>query len=155
MAKLWSAWDSQESFEENCQKNGIIWGVTKYAPKQDKEVNTANYQFLQTLNLTPEMVKDVCKPTVDYIQGVSYDNIYYTLLFLLGENLTQDNIENYMKSSDNYWLKSLVLNNSLLYDKYSKEKVFHSLLAQYYFQKDMFEEAFKEIELLKETTGLP
>ena len=27
-----------------------------------------------------------------------------------------------MKSSDNYWLKSLVLNNSLLYDKYSKEK---------------------------------
>lgn len=123
MAKLWSAWDSQESFEENCQKNGIIWGVTKYAPKQDKEVNTANYQFLQTLNLTPEMVKDVCKPTVDYIQGVSYDNIYYTLLFLLGENLTQDNIENYMKSSDNYWLKSLVLNNSLLYDKYSKEKV--------------------------------
>ena len=82
MAKLWSAWDSQESFEENCQKNGIIWGVTKYAPKQDKEVNTANYQFLQTLNLTPEMVKDVCKPTVDYIQGVSYDNIYYTLFVL-------------------------------------------------------------------------
>lgn len=31
-------------------------------------------------------------------------------------------------------------------DKYSKEKVFHSLLAQYYFQKDMFEEAFKEID---------
>ena len=31
-------------------------------------------------------------------------------------------------------------------DKYSKEKIFHSLLAQYYFQKDMFEEAFKEID---------
>ena len=33
-----------------------------------------------------------------------------------------------------------------LKDKYSKEKIFHSLLAQYYFQKDMFEEAFKEID---------
>lgn len=31
-------------------------------------------------------------------------------------------------------------------DKFSNEKVFHSLLAQYYFQKDMFEEAFKEID---------
>ena len=31
-------------------------------------------------------------------------------------------------------------------DKYSKEKIFHSLLAHYYFQKDMFEEAFKEID---------
>ena len=31
-------------------------------------------------------------------------------------------------------------------DKYSKEKIFHSLLAQYYFQQDMFEEAFKEID---------
>ena len=31
-------------------------------------------------------------------------------------------------------------------DKYSKEKIFNSLLAQYYFQKDMFEEAFKEID---------
>lgn len=31
-------------------------------------------------------------------------------------------------------------------DKYSKEKVFHSLLAQYYFQKNMFEEAFNEID---------
>lgn len=31
-------------------------------------------------------------------------------------------------------------------DKYSKEKIFHSLLAQYYFKKDMFEEAFKEID---------
>ena len=31
-------------------------------------------------------------------------------------------------------------------DKYSKEKIFHSLLAQYYFQKDMFEEAFKDID---------
>ena len=30
--------------------------------------------------------------------------------------------------------------------KYSNEKIFHSLLAQYYFQKNMFDEAFKEID---------
>ena len=29
---------------------------------------------------------------------------------------------------------------------YNKDKTFHSLLAQYYFQKEMFDEAFKEID---------
>lgn len=123
MAKLWDSWKSQEDFERCCEENGIIWGVTKYAPKKDKEVSTANYQFLQTLNLTDEMIQDVCKETVDYIQGVSYDNIYYTLLFLLGENLTSDGIERFMESSDNYWLKCLILNHNLFNDKYSKEKI--------------------------------
>lgn len=123
MAKLWDSWKSQEDFERCCEENGIIWGVTKYAPKKDKEVSTANYQFLQTLNLSDEMIKDVCEETVNYIQGVSYDNVYYTLLFLLGENLTSDGIERFMESSDNYWLKCLILNHNLLNDKYSKEKI--------------------------------
>ena len=123
MSKLFDSWDSQESYEEDCKKNGIIWGVTKYAPKKDKEVLWTNYQFVQTLNLDEDMVHALCQDTVDYIQGVSYDNVYYTLLFLLGENLNSDSIERFMESSDNYWLKCLILNHNLLNDKYSKEKI--------------------------------
>ena len=123
MAKLWNSWDSQESYEDNCQRNGIIWGTTKYSPKKDKEVLWTNYQFVQTLNLDEDMVHALCQDTVDYIQGVSYDNVYYTLLFLLGENLNSDSIERFMESSDNYWLKCLILNHNLLNDKYSKEKI--------------------------------
>ena len=69
------------------------------------------------------MVKDVCSETVKYIQGVSYDNIYYTLLFLMGENLDEKSIEAFLSSSDNWWLKSLVLNHNLFNDKYTKEKI--------------------------------
>ena len=123
MAKLYNSWDSQESFEKCCEENGIIWCVTKYNPKKEKEVLITNYQFLQTLDLTDDMIKELCQDTVDYIQGVSYDNVYYTLLFLLGENLTSDGIQRFMESSDNYWLKCLILNHSLLNDKYSKEKI--------------------------------
>ena len=123
MAKLWDSWESQESFEENCNENGIYWGITKYAPKKDKNVLTTNYQFLQTLDLNNEQIKKVCQDTVNYIQGVSYDNIYYSLLFMLGENMDSDNIQKFMKSSDNYWLKSLILNHNLFHDKYSKEKI--------------------------------
>lgn len=46
MAKLWDSWVSQEDYEENCKKNGIVWGVTKYSPKKDKEVLMTNYQFV-------------------------------------------------------------------------------------------------------------
>ena len=123
MAKLWDSWESQESFEDNCKNNEIFWGVTKYAPKEDKRVLTTNYQFLQTLNLNDDMIADLCKDTVDYIKGVSYDNIYYSMLFMMGENGTQESVERFMESSDNYWLKSLILNNTLINDKYSKEKI--------------------------------
>lgn len=121
--KLWDSWDSQESFEENCEKNGIVWGITKYSPKKDKDVLVTNYQFLQTLDLNNEDIEKLCQDTLDYIQGVSYDNIYYSLLFMMGDNMDYDNIDKFMESSDNYWLKSLVLNHNLLNDKYSKEKI--------------------------------
>lgn len=123
MCKLWDSWESQESFEENCRKNRIVFGVTKYSPKKDKEVLTTNYQFLQTLNLNGEMIENLCQDTVDYVQGVSYDNIYYSLLFMMGENGNLESIDRFMESSDNYWLKTLILNHNLLNDKYSKEKI--------------------------------
>ena len=121
--KLWDSWDSQESFEENCKANGIVWGITKYSPKKDKNVLIANYQYLQTLNLTDEMIADLCEDTIKYIQGVSYQNKNYALLFLLGSNMNVPDVETFLKSSDNYWLKSLVLNNDLFSDKYSREKI--------------------------------
>lgn len=123
MTKLWDSWPSQKEFEKDCQKNGVIWGITKYSPKEDKRVLTTNYQFLQTLDLTDDMIKDLCQDTVDYIKGVSYDDIYYSLLFMMGENSNTDSVQRFMKSSDNYWLKSLILNHNLLNDKYSKEKI--------------------------------
>lgn len=41
----------------------------------------------------------------------------------MGENLDEGGVENFLKMSDNYWLKSMVLNHNLLNDKYSKEKI--------------------------------
>ena len=123
MVKLWDSWESQESFEKNCEKNNIVFGITKYSPKKDKNVLITNYQFLQTLDLDDESIKELCKDTIDYIQGVSYDDVYYSLLFLLGDGMDKDGIKKYMHQSDNYWLKSLILNHNLLNDKYSKEKI--------------------------------
>lgn len=121
--KLWDSWDSQESLEENGDKNGIYFGVTKYTPREDKKVLTMNYQFLQTLNLSDENIKTLCQDTVDYISGVSGDNIYYTLLYLMGDSYDKERISKFMNNSEDYWLKSLILNQTLINDKYSKEKI--------------------------------
>ena len=121
--KLWDSWDSQESLEENGDKNGIYFGVTKYTPREDKKVLTMNYQFLQTLNLSDENIKTLCQDTVDYISGVSGDDIYYTLLYLMGDSYDKERISKFMNNSEDYWLKSLILNQTLINDKYSKEKI--------------------------------
>ena len=121
--KLWDSWDSQESLEENGDKNGIYFGVTKYTPREDKKVLTMNYQFLQTLNLSDEDIKTLCQDTVEYISGVSGDNIYYTLLYLMGDSYDKERISKFMNNSEDYWLKSLILNQTLINDKYSKEKI--------------------------------
>ena len=83
-----------------------------------------NYQFLQTLDLNQKDIKKICTPFVDWVTGVNFDNIYYTLLFLLGENITQESIQYFLKYSNNYWLKSLIVNHELKNDKYIRDKVY-------------------------------
>lgn len=130
MTKLWDSWETQENFEQCCKENGIVWGITKYSPKKDKEVLITNYQFLQTLNLNNSEIEKVCQDTINFIQGVSCDNIYYSLLFMMGENGTPDFITKYMEKSDNYLLKSLILNHNLINDKYTKEKIRDMLIKR-------------------------
>ena len=67
--------------------------------------------------------QELCKPFVDWITGVSYDNFEYMLLFLLGINNTEESINNFLRSSDNYWLKSLVVNPDLKNDRFIRTKI--------------------------------
>lgn len=123
MSKLWDSWETQEDIDDNAIKNGIEWRVTKYTPKKDKEASTLNYQYVQTLDLDNNDIEELCRDTIDYIEGVNYQNPYYSLLFMLGNGMNEQDLNNYMLSSDNYWLKSLILDHHLLDDKYSKEKI--------------------------------
>lgn len=121
--KLWNCYDGVNDYLEKCHKNGLNWGIPQYAPKECKNILKMNYQFLQTLNLNETDIKKLCKPFVDWISGVSYDNFEYMLLFLLGVNNTNDSINNFLRSSDNYWLKSLVVNPDLKNDKFIRTKI--------------------------------
>ncbi len=122
--KLWDSFPSIEVYKENCIKNNLRWGVSLHSPKKDKDILKMNYQFLQTLNLNNEDIEKICEKFVNWITGVNGGNIYYTILFLIGTDITDDKIENYIDKSDNHWIKSLLVNPNLINDKYIKKKIY-------------------------------
>lgn len=123
--KLWGAYPNLDYYKKCCHENNLQWGVAIYTPKKDKDIIKMNYQFLQTLNLSNKDIESVCKMFVDWIQGVNYDNIGYTLLFLLGESHDEKSIKRYMENDENYWVKSLILYPELINDRYIKQKIYN------------------------------
>lgn len=121
--KLWDSFPDINTYIDNCHKNKLYWGVSQYTPKEAKNTLKLNYQFIQTLNLNQENIEKLSQQFVDWICGVSYDNVYYMLLFLLGVNNNEQSIKKYLNNSDNYWIKSLIIKHDLKNDKYIRTKI--------------------------------
>lgn len=109
--KLWDCYDNFETYIQSCRENKLYWGVPQYSSKPTDVSNVLkmNYQFIQTLNLSQEDVEQLCQPFVDYIQGVSYADHNYMMLFLCGVNQTEESIKAFLNAPSNGWLKSLAL----------------------------------------------
>lgn len=125
--KLWNSYSSLEEYQHYSKKNNLFWGVSLYTPKQDKDILNLNYQFIQTLNLDKEKVEQLCSQTKEYFNGVSLENYWYTILFLMGNNLDDEKLSNFLYNSNNYWLKSLIVDKNLIKDKYIREKIFENI----------------------------
>lgn len=121
--KLWDSFKSIDQYIDNCHKNNLLWGVALVSPKEAKHMLKLNYQFIQTLNLTQNDIEKLASQFVEWVNGVSYDNVYYMLLFLLGVNNDENKIKGFLSGSDSYWIKSLVLNHNLKNDKYIRTKI--------------------------------
>ena len=122
--KLWNAYPNLEYYNECCDKNNLKWGIAIYTPKKDNDILKLNYQFLQTLNLDEAKVDEVCSMFIDWIKGVSFENLDYLKLFLLGGSHSDRSVQNYLRSSDNYWVKALILEPRLLEDKFIRKKIY-------------------------------
>lgn len=120
--KLWDSFDSVGQYISNCHENKLFWGVSQYTPKAAKDTLTLNYQFIQTLDLDEHDVKELCSQFVDWIDGVSYENYPYMLLYLTGID-DEEKLRNWMRSSDNWWVKSLILCPDLMNDKFVRTKI--------------------------------
>jgi hypothetical protein len=125
--KLWDSYPNQKYYEECCEKNSLTWGVSIYTPKKDKDILNLNYQFLQTLDLDDDDIEEVCSMFVEWVTKASHESINDIFLFLLGGGHDEKSIQDYMRVSDNYWVKSLVACPSILNDKYIRQKIYNLL----------------------------
>lgn len=122
--KMWDCYNSYEEYERNCIKNNLSWGVSRYTPKKDGNCLWLNYQSIQTLKLSYDDIIALCDDTVKWIKGVTKVDIYHTMLFCMGKNLSKTGVQEFLRSSDNYWLKCFLLNRDLIHDKYISSKIY-------------------------------
>ena len=132
--KLWKGYDSWQYYLDCCKENGGRWGVTKFTPKEDKTAVFTNYQFLQVLNLdTPEKIKELCEPTVEWFDKITSQDSNYSLLYLLGslcdKPLNEMETEEFMDIFNTLEpsVRALILNRDLINDTYIKTKLARSL----------------------------
>lgn len=135
--KLWKGYDSWQDYVDCCKENDGRWGVAKFSPKQDKTAVFTNYQFLQVLNLdTPEKIKEICDPTVEWLNKIINEDSDYSLLYLLGDlcnkPLDEMNEEEFkgIFSSLEPMTQALILNRDMIGDTYIKTKLAHYLNAK-------------------------
>lgn len=121
--KLWDSYASVDSYIENYRSNKLHWGVTQKPSTGGKDILKLNYQFIQTLNLNQRDIDELCEPFSDWLRGVSYDDPWYMLLFLLGINNDRESIYNFLRSSDAYWIKALIVNPDVKDDRFVRQKI--------------------------------
>lgn len=121
--KLWDSYNNIDSYINAYHKNHLYWGVTQYTPKEPNHILNLNYQFIQTLDLNDSDVEELCSDFIQWIRGVSFDNYAYMLLFLTGVGMTQKSAFEFMRSSNAYWIKSLMVYPEMMNDRFVREKI--------------------------------
>lgn len=115
--KLWDAYDSYESYRDNCQKYGYEFRLTKISEELDESRNL-NYQFTQSYYLSDDDIDALISPTVDEIKDIISLDPRKSIVYLAGAGLNDKNV---MKS-DNV-AKALMVNRELINDPYVRTRI--------------------------------
>lgn len=119
MLKLWDSYGSIDEYLACCEEHGYSFRVTKPTPKHLDNVRTLNYQFIQSLHLDDQQIRELVKPTVDEIKDVLGGDYRKTIIYLKGRNLTEDNIN----LGDTSFSTALMADKRLINDKYVQQRI--------------------------------
>ena len=124
MLKLWDSYDNWEDYYKNCKENHYQFSTTKITPSKLENVRNTNYQFLQSYNFTDEDIENLCKPTIDEIQGVLDADYRKSIVFLAGFGLNDKNV-----FSDNYdyFVKALMIDERIINDSFIRRKIYNMI----------------------------
>lgn len=115
--KLWDAYDSYESYYQNCMKYGYDFRLTKVSDELDESRNL-NYQFTQSYYLDDDDIDVLISPTVDEIKDIISLDPRKSIVYLAGSGLNDDNV---MKSD--IVAQALMINPELINDPYVRSRI--------------------------------
>jgi len=122
--KYYSSWQEYLSYAE---AGRVRWGVARYSKEKDAEMTQANYQYIQTLDLSQEDLKGLVRPTVEWIHKVCSGDPMATVLYMLGAadegSLPQRAYRKLYSSAQTVAMKAVVKNNAFLADPHVQAKV--------------------------------
>ena len=123
--KLWGAFKSHAEYVDNCRKNHLYWGVSRFSPREDKDYVFSNYQFLQVEDFTKEEIGELCKPTIDFLEQAIGSDPDITKLYLMGKlaDKPYDSDDNIIERISDPITKALLLDDRLLEDPHIKNHI--------------------------------
>lgn len=128
--KMYRQYQSWEQFTQLQEHHGHGWGVTKVSPKFDREMSLLNYQYIQTLLLNEESLKELIRPTTEWIKKICEGDKLHTLLFLLGTSDENDTVAKIFEKTNSTFAKAILYNDELLKDPYIKKKIYENIATK-------------------------
>ncbi len=126
--KMWKMYDNWQDYLHYFNKYGHCWGVSRVNKENDDEFVLTNYQYLQTLNLSKDDVRDLAAPTINWINSIGSGDLMNVLLYLMGsrddELAEAETIFNEVQMD---FVKAIMLNPNLLKDEYVKSQILKTL----------------------------
>lgn len=127
MLKLWDSYDSWKSYCENCEKNHYQFSTPKVTPQNLENVRYTNYQFLQSYDLTDEELLELCKPTINEVNGVLGLDYRKSIAFLAGFDISS---ENALSARYDWAAKALMANPDMIDDPFIRRKIYNMIKAR-------------------------
>lgn len=127
--KMWKMYENWQDYLYYFNKYGHSWGVSRVNKEYDDEFVLTNYQYLQTLDLKEEDVKELAEPTIEWINSIGEGDLMNVLLYLMGGRSDNDeeDAEQIFNEVQMDFVKALMLNPDLLKDDYVKSQILKTL----------------------------
>ena len=127
MHKYYKSWEDYMSY---INKNDIKWGVARYNKKSDPEYSLTNYQYIQIMNIDEDDLRELIKPTVEWINKICSGDQLYALLYCMGGYGCDEEVDynDVYSRAQNNAMKAVVKNNDFLKDSYVQSKIYKNIV---------------------------
>lgn len=127
--KMWNAFASHADYVDKCRKNGLNWGISRFAPRYDSDHIFSNYQFLQVEDYSQDDIEKLCQPTVDFLSGAIGSDVDITKLYLMGKVANQyyDSDIDILGMISDPVTKAILLHGDMVKDPYVQSHIINSL----------------------------